>query len=625
MSLLLPLGLLGLLTLPIIIFLHLQRERPRRLQVPSVILWQHLASLQPHPEPRRLPLTLLLLLHLLVAALLALALARPVLPGLSGSRASHLIVLLDTSTSMSASALGGSSRLALAQTRLDQLRAALGQDDTLTLITLSPQAQVANRFPSPPPDPLRADAPAPPAAALTAAGDQLDLRNGLNLANGLLDPRRTNRILILSDATWLPESLDALTIPVGAPVTWETLAGPTANQALVAFAARPLPTGGTDLIARVANYADQPVRRTLRVLAPGANGQSETIVADQPLELAPNGEYVGHWLLPATLTIVEAELSGSDAQPADDRASLALTTPATTTDGQPASTDLPVRLVGTESQALIRILAALPGLYLDNDLPPEQAALTISYGTLPDTAPSGATLLINPPSLPAWDQDASPALDTVEQPQRTADPLLYDLDLTGVRFPGPSAQVPPWAEILYQDGYPLLWRGTLGPARIIALNFDLERSNLPTKLAFPVLMARIITELTPIGVPTSITLGEALTFPWPASDFRVLGPAGEPLPITDAGRNRVVRALQPGLHTVELAGRPVARFAAQAGNPLESDLRPTQRDNLPTITQVPIREQGPSAPVRDLAPWLVAMVLALLTFEQLYERVRLAR
>src|SRR5687767_11382107 len=100
MTFLVPLGLLGLLTLPLIMLLHLIQQRRRRLRIPSLQLWSPLSPPVQH-KPRRLPITLLLLLHLLVATLLALSLARPLLPG-GLFQPTNTIVVLDISTSMAA-------------------------------------------------------------------------------------------------------------------------------------------------------------------------------------------------------------------------------------------------------------------------------------------------------------------------------------------------------------------------------------------------------------------------------------------------------------------------------------------------------------------------------------------
>src|ERR687884_2335623 len=102
MTFLLPLGLLALLILPIIIVLHLLRERRRRVAVPSLLHWLNIPRRPEGERIRRLPLTLLLLLHLLVAGLLALALAQPQLAGALGGASRQFAIVIDTSTSMAA-------------------------------------------------------------------------------------------------------------------------------------------------------------------------------------------------------------------------------------------------------------------------------------------------------------------------------------------------------------------------------------------------------------------------------------------------------------------------------------------------------------------------------------------
>ena len=79
MNLLVPLGLLGLLTLPVILVLHLLRNRRELLPIPSLRLWYGLQQKKQGRLPRSIPLTLMLLLQVLAAGALTLALARPVL------------------------------------------------------------------------------------------------------------------------------------------------------------------------------------------------------------------------------------------------------------------------------------------------------------------------------------------------------------------------------------------------------------------------------------------------------------------------------------------------------------------------------------------------------------------
>src|ERR671935_671164 len=103
MTFLLPVGLLALLTLPLIIILHLLRERRRRVAVPSLLHWLNIPRRPEGERIRRLPLTLLLLLHLLIAGLLGFALGRPQLAGAPNNAARQTTIVIDTSTSMAAS------------------------------------------------------------------------------------------------------------------------------------------------------------------------------------------------------------------------------------------------------------------------------------------------------------------------------------------------------------------------------------------------------------------------------------------------------------------------------------------------------------------------------------------
>src|SRR5215218_2585336 len=160
MTFLLPIGLLALLSLPVIVILHLLRERRRRQAVPSLLHWMNVPRRREGERIRRLPLTLLLLLHLLVAGLLGLALGWPQLAGALGGTARQVAIIIDTSTSMAARD-GSSTRFAQARERARTALSGLGSGDRAILIAAGPTARVV------------ASASAPNVAALLDALDQL--------------------------------------------------------------------------------------------------------------------------------------------------------------------------------------------------------------------------------------------------------------------------------------------------------------------------------------------------------------------------------------------------------------------------------------------------------------------
>src|ERR1044071_1601318 len=101
-----PLALLGLLFVPAIVGMYLLRLRRTETTVPSTLLWQRLgADTEANAPCQRLRRSLLFLLQLLLVVVLAALAARPFLERPAGL-AHDLIVIVDTSASLSATAVG---------------------------------------------------------------------------------------------------------------------------------------------------------------------------------------------------------------------------------------------------------------------------------------------------------------------------------------------------------------------------------------------------------------------------------------------------------------------------------------------------------------------------------------
>ena len=142
MSFAYPLGLLGLVSLPVILALHLLRERQRRYMVSHLELWSFLEQAVTGPRIRRLPLTTILLLDLALATLFSLAWAQPslMLP-LALPSARQRVIVVDVSSSMRA-AEGLTSRLERAKTAALAIVEDSGPQDPLTLVTFGQKARL---------------------------------------------------------------------------------------------------------------------------------------------------------------------------------------------------------------------------------------------------------------------------------------------------------------------------------------------------------------------------------------------------------------------------------------------------------------------------------------------------
>jgi Ca-activated chloride channel homolog len=616
MSFLAPLGLLALLALPLIVVLHMLRERRRRVVVPSLLLWQLLPQRQAARRRRRPPLSLLLLLHLLAAALLGLALAQPQwsLALFGGER--HTVVVIDSSTSMAAPGPGlAGTRLDAARAQARQLVSGMAPEETLTLIATSPSPRLLESA-----GPEGAARLLVALDALRAAGTGSDLAGALTLAETALQGRPGARVLVLSDAALPQSQLDALAARSAAvPVEWRNLGGELDNRAVVTLAARPRGTSGlTQVYARVVNYGATPVRTVLRLFG------DEALIDTRPVTLGPRGEVELTWSVPRGVTLLRAELDGNDGLPADDTAQLSL------------AQTRPVRtlLVTAQPAALERALRAVPGLTL-NTLDPaaypgnpaaDAADLTIFDGYLPAVWPTGGVLVINPPA-------GSPLLavgaSSVAQGDLRADParpaLLDGLSLESVDF-GPLRELepPPWASTLLAQGdQPLILRGRNETSEVAIWAFDLGQGNLTTRLAFPLLAARTVRDLTPPPLPGAALLGETLTLrPDPrALRVEVGAPDGNVTVLRPSpGEDLLLSLDQPGLYTLAEHGEGRTLFSGRlgvnAGASLESDLGSRSLPSTSSPAAAPALAEGDMT--RPLWPWLAILALVVMLIEWTY-------
>lgn len=634
MAFLAPLGLLALITLPIIIILHLRRERLRRVAVPSLMLWQQVPTTTGRERKLILPRTLLLLLHLLVAALLALALGQPQFLGrLLASSAQHLIVVIDTSTSMAAREGLTSNRLAEARERVHSLIDNLNGNDTLSLIAAGSQAR------------LLATGTIGNRAGLLAALDQLEpIGTGTAIASALALAQvahesslaeGTGRIVVLSDQA--PPQDAALPAE---RVEWVRVGNTTNNQAIVALSARPRHggTAGYDVYARIANYDSRSAVRTVRLFA-----DDEQLDA-RGLDIRPTGETDLTWEVPEGTRILRLQLDGSDALSLDDTALVSLE----------QSRSLAVVLVSAAPQAnpfLIRVLNTLPNVTLTvldaltyATAPQASSAdLTIFDGIPPGSLPTGGVLIIGPPpgSYPLLTVEAPPiaepaaSTEAVQEVSPTPDDEsnpLYGLSLGSVDFGTvPIIQPPDWAHVqLTRATQPLVLRGTVGGSEVAIWAFDLLQGNLTSRLAFPLLVARTVADVTTPAPPVALLVGQPFALPLnPRTDtVEVVDPAGETQEIAITGTLHLDNVNQPGLYQVrEYSGNSLVytgQFTINAGTPLESDLRPQPLPSIgtPYIALDDATTSSGDGPAQHATqpiwPWLALAALMVLLFEWVY-------
>ena len=652
MSVLVPLGLAALVALPIVVLLHMRHTTPLVRPVPTLRFW--LAAEPERTERTRFmrpPLSLLLLLHLAIAALLAAALVRPVATGawaaLGALRTEpqHLILLLDGSTSMVATDTpSGRSRYEEARAAAGERLATLREGDVATLMLLGTRTATFGAT-----DAASLRALRDRMGRLDPPGGRADLDAAIALARDLRLPDLEDRVVVLSDGAVAadPGTVADLGAPVDLALVGGAVTGQAAdNVAVVDLSARATPSNPDllELYARVVNFGASEVAAPVVLI-----GDTLEIGRRQVTLPANGGAVELTWPLPPGTAEVTVRADAADPLAADNVASLVLR--------QASADDLALRvlLVSDAPGDLHRVLLSLEGAEITTEpLVNLQAATTGGAYDLivfektspsPEQLAALATplLFVNPPP-----DGPFPTEGTMPQPTvanlRTQDPLLAGVDLGGVTF----GETPIYAAggvqtvvVSATDG-PLVFRAEVGGQRSVTLAFDPAASNLPRRVAFPILIANVVEALAPSPLPAAVPLGDPLRYRprATAATVRVTPPGSDavdlPLAAAPDGPDAAALPLEGRLREIAFAdtGRPGVyavdeigadgeilgggRFVVNAGHPHESELRPN--GDLAGILATARGEGGTNADrsgLTDFWPLLAALGLVFLAMEWL--------
>lgn len=609
-------GLLGLLSLPFILILHLLRQRRRHYEVSSLSLWSFLEVEVRGSRMQRIPFTLLLLLHLLIATLLSLAWAQPQVQLQSPVKeVRHILLLLDVSASMRARDVAP-SRFAQAKADALALLRELDDSDTATVVAFGSNPTLIGDSR----DMLFQELLSRLSALEAGEAQTVAFQDALAM---LLSAPATQdvptEVHVFTDAAFAEPDLSY----VQTNLRWHVYGTDAPNQAVVQIAAQRVDatTVGAEptwqVFSRLANFGQEPVQRTVVFSAGGEDIESAT------LEIPAGATVARIWETPLSRTegpalpqTVAVRLESSDALPEDDVATLGLHNSATVRVGVVASDPGPV----------LRALQSLPNVDMQL-LTPEEYLAGMSFdilflrGFLPESWPVGTTVVFDPPSDSALLPLEEPALPT-SAPVPGEAPLLKGIEFTGVRW-GPVwrlAQLPPYFEPLLEAGSsPLLVRGQPPGSTVYLWLANLESGNLTRHPAFPVLVANLVNSVASRALPDQIATGSALPLPDAVAypHVRLLPPDGEPVTLLDERPQIWTATTSPGLYGMELVaanGEELhVNVGVNAGNLEESAIG---RGDWPVDQSVAVDAELQAARrILDLFPWLLAVVALLLLLE----------
>lgn len=555
---LLPLALLPFL-------LHRRSEDAARRVVSALHLWpaappplQRAPRVRPFVVTRRSGVLAALITVILVA------LAAPVWH----TRAADLVLIVDTSASMGAR-LGAGTRLD--RGRDDALSALTGQSRRVRLISAGAPATDLGRVAH---DDLRRAL-----AAITPGATAGHLRQALSLA-AALEP---------GSPVWVVS--DHAVTGVDRSIVAEGTAG---NVAITALAAEAAPDDDTVTVtARIENTAGTPARGSLVLVAAGQT------IAESAVTLDAHAAITWSRVIATGATAVEARLTPdtSDAL-AVDNARPAVVTPAVS---------VRVRIEDGAGPAIAEAIAANPAWTVTTG---SDADVLVCRRCAGDAAARGVLQLSG---TAAGQPDRAPV--TITGPPHPVTAGLAGLEaVASVATAGAGSATPDMPDagaVLARAGGARVVSINEHPrGRAVVLHADDTDAAFTRSAFFAVLVANAVDWLAGRDNPTTLDAGEPLRW-WigEAASASLTGPDGrERTTRLEHGRLSSTDAAVPGIYTVRTPDRtmPLAVTTPAAESTLDEPAEAAPPVPPGAVT---------AAPIRPLAPWLLAAAFALALVE----------
>lgn len=554
MTFLYALGFAALGMLVPLVVLYLLKQKRQELSVPASFLWQHaLEDLRASSLFQRLRTPLLFFLQAASVVLFGLAAAGASLDMAAGDQPRRVIVVVDRSRSMKAADEDGRTRMDVARDLCRDAIDGLHGSDELMLVTFDGAAEVLVAFTGDEDllgdavDALAArDLPSRPAEALRLAGSFAKASPGF-----------VPEVLVISDGA-VTGDLPLLSCEV----TFVRVGTSDANQGIADAQLTHVPGERPQLFVRVESGSSEPAARMLVLRRDGEIADARRLV------LEPGGDAVAFFELEEpegdAPVLLEAALEGEDVLSADDRVRLVLR-PAVPRFG------LLVREAPTLHLDARKLEALHPGLAVV-EVSPADAVASMDAGTRIDLVVYDGVAPVALPDVPAQIYvDALPPASGLASPGAQEFPIVIDWDHThpvtvrcqlddvlveeSLRLTGHER-----SEVLVDTtGGPLVLMTPVPGREVLVLAFDPSRSNLPLKLAWPLLLANALDHLlarvqredeAPVfttGAPIRIEGG---------GGFDVETPGGETIAAEPApdGRPLVAATYDAGLYEVRSSG-----------------------------------------------------------------------
>ncbi len=616
------------LLVPLVVFYFLKLRRSR-LEIPSLALWRSVIEDQRVNSPfQKFKRNLLLLLQAAVLCLLVLAAMQPFVRG-GAERASYLPILIDCSASMAATDAEGHSRLDVAKAEVRDIIENLLSDQRVTLVSVSDAAQRLTDFTN-------------NRRVLLDALDEIEVddvpsrpEEGLQLAQALARTFDINTVRFYSDGN-LPTRPD----PSGQPLAvvdfdlpfdlqFHKLDAAAGNMGVTAFNARKSGPDRWDVFVRVEGSDAAQTGAEVELFANGVPvGAPEPVV----LEAGESQRLVFRYDSAEAASLeVRLRPDGTDSLTADNIAYLDLPV------SRPLSVYCPVELIsyrhsleglgdielspqGEEQAASPRV--AIRGLRAAYDLvisntPDDrdiEAPTALFTGLVPEDLQTLVSIESGLAEVVDWKRDSRllqhvqfQGLEITDQPTTAADVGDADFEELGYEV------------LAHGNTGPLILKRRDGPRLSFFILFDTDRSTLPYRVGFPVLISNIVAlareqaNLSDVrGTATGVLPPLVLK---PEREYRIDKPQTDSVEQTSDvdGIVKGVAARTVGTYDIREGGEIVRRVGASLLNSTETSLHAVDEIHFRELSVT--AASAPATTDRPLWPWFAFAAFVILLGE----------
>ncbi len=605
--------LLGLGAVPLILFLHSLKPKGIKVRTTTLFLWERVLKEQALGTRLGwlLKKNLLLILQLLIASALIAALADPALLHF-GAPAGDSVVVVDLSASMKAGD-GRGTRFEAARQQFLSLVDELGMGRKMMVIGAGAQPRLLMPFTT---DKRRLSELA---RRLEPTDGQGRVKEAILFAHAFLKRASQDRVVVISDGAFVgAQDFSQQT----AHLRLIRVDGGQDNVGIIGFEIRRHPKREShhEIMVHVRNFTAKTVRVPLHLM------QGEKTLLREEIEIAADGRRVLIYPFDQTLAgNLVARLEINDDFATDNRAFLAVHD----------APSLRLLYVGPGNPFLKNLFRYLPQVQVTSQESWEQGATNpgtpydvVIFDRVPvPPLTAGNVVLINTlaPNLPIKLQGK------VRRPRTIAPmkphPITEGLNLGELQVQETLrlSEAGEGVVLARSQETPLLFALEKGKLRLLLIGFDLMESDLPLRVAFPVLFHNALQWFKPqrSEFPAhSAQAGNPVTLHLPDGDGAVVltTPTGkkETLPAV-ANPFMFADTFEAGFYNYKTQSRE-GRFAVNLFDETESQIKPHVNLGRSLTSQVGQEGGAGVAGAFSLWPYLLVAGLMLMAFEAILAR-----